>query len=256
MASGHQSIKGGRYVPPATAPSWIKMACKYIGTHEWVLEDGSKISNPIVQDWIEKAGGGANKNTMSTPWCAYFHDAMLLLNGIGAMKHGLARAHLKWGIGVENDDWRIGDSVIFRRLDKNGHDNGVFGHIAFLLDWDSKSVTVVGGNQGDRVSVAVYDRRNILGVRRGRGVSSSKTIQKAVGSAVAEGTSQVVDKAVPNWTGKVDAVAGAVEEIRSPLETLSAYKPWIVGVLSFIAIALAIWAAYHRFADFKEGKNS
>lgn len=255
MASGHQSIKGGRYTPPTNAPKHLKLACKYIGTHEWVMDDGDKVSNPLVQDWIEKAGGGANKNTVRTPWCAYFHDAMLLEAGLGALKSGLARAHLKWGMAVEEDDWRVGDTVIFLRL-VQGKDNGINGHIAFLLEWDDDTVTVVGGNQGDRVSVAVYRRETILGVRRSRSVSSSRTIQKAVGSVVAETSSQVADKAIPTWVQKGDQVKGALEEIQSPLEMLSAYKPWIVGVLSAIAIGLALWAAYHRFADFKEGKNA
>lgn len=255
MASGHSSIKAGRWTPPSNAPKHMKIAAKYIGTQEWIMEDGSKTSNPLVQGWIERAGGGHDKSSISTPWCAYFHDAMLLEAGVGAMKHGGARAHLKWGQSVDEDDWQVGDSVIFRRL-KSGHDDGVLGHIAFLIEWDARTVTCLGGNQGDKVSIAVYNRDSILGVRRARAVTSSKTIQKAMGSAAAETSSQMVDKVVPNWVEHGDKVAGAVEDIRSPLEVLSQYKPWIMGVLSFIAIALALWAAYHRFVDFNEGKNA
>ena len=258
MASGHTSMKVGRWTPPSSAPKHMKIAARFIGTMEWVMDDGQKVSNPLVQGWIERAGGGADKSSIATPWCAYFHDAMLLEAGVGAMKSGLARAHLKWGERVDHDDdetWQVGDSVIFRRL-VHGHDDGVSGHIAFLVEWDDATVTVLGGNQGDKVCLAVYRRETILGIRRARGVASSKTIQKAMGSAVAETTSQTVDKVVPAWTQHADAAAGALEEIRSPLELLSAYKPWIVGVLSAIAIALALWAAYHRFADFNEGKNA
>lgn len=258
MASGHKSIKVGSYTPPTNAPKWVKIGCRYIGTHEWVMEDGAKTSNPLVQGWIEKAGGGKDRSSIKTPWCAYFHDAMLIEAGVGAMKSGLARAHLKWGDRVDDDDdsaWRVGDSVIFRRL-VNGVDNGINGHIAFLLEWDDRTVTVLGGNQGDRVSVAVYTRDTILGIRRPRALTSSKTVQKAIGSAVAETSSQVVEKTVPTWVEKGDKIVGAVEEIKSPLEMLSAYKPWIVGVLSAIAIVLALWAAYHRIRDFNEGKNA
>lgn len=255
MASGHSQVKVGRWTPPANAPKHMKIAARYIGTMEWVMDDGAKTSNPLVQEWIERAGGGSDRSSMSTPWCAYFHDAMLIEAGVGAMKSGMARAHLKWGTKVEEDDWRVGDSVIFKRR-KNGIDDGVLGHIAFLVEWDARTVTCLGGNQGDKVSIAVYTRDDILGVRRARAVTSSKTIQKAMGSAVAETSSQAIDKVVPNWTTHVDAATGALEEIRSPLEMLSAYKPWIVGVLSAIAIILALWAAYHRFADFQEGKNS
>lgn len=255
MASGHSSVKVGRWTPPAKAPAHMKIAAKYIGTMEWVMDDGAKTSNPLVQEWIERAGGGADKSSIHTPWCAYFHDAMLIEAGVGAMKSGLARAHLKWGVKVEEGDEQVGDSVILRRR-KNGVDDGVLGHITFFVEGDDHTITGLGGNQGDKVCLATYRRSDILGVRRARGVTSSKTIQKAMGSAAAESSSQVIDKVVPSWTQHVDAATGALEEIKSPLEMLSAYKPWIVGVLSAIAIILALWAAYHRFADFQEGKNA
>lgn len=40
------------------------------------------------------------------------------------------------------------------------------GHVAFLVSWDDDTVTVLGGNQGDKVSIKTYPRRRILGVRR------------------------------------------------------------------------------------------
>lgn len=256
MASGG-TISKLRYVVPATAPAHLKCAAKYMGTHEWVMEDGSKVSNPPVQKWIERSGGGADADTIDTPWCAYFHDAMLLESGQAAIKSGSARAHLKWGtdVGLDDSRWKIGDSLIFRRLDRDGKDRGK-GHITFLVKWNETTVWGLGGNQGDRVCIEEYPRRNLLGVRRPRSIMQSQTVQKAAGSALAETTSQVIDKAVPNWQTHVDTAASVAQDIQGPLEIMSQYKPWIVGVLSALAIALALWAAYHRIVDHNEGYNT
>lgn len=260
MASGQtrSSIPQHFDTQPDT-PAHIKLALRYLGTRETVMIRGKKASNPQVQRWIEVAGGGRDKDTVKTPWCAYFHDAILEQSGIASMKSGMARPHARWGQEVDldnEDDWRVGDSVVFIRLNKQGKDDGVLGHIAFLLWWDDTNVYCVGGNQGDSVCIAAFPRDRIIAIRRQRGVLKSKTIQKSVGSAAAEIGSQVAEKTIPNWQTHVDTAADLAENIRSPLEVLSQYKPWITGVLSTLAILLALWAAYHRFVDHKDGKNT
>lgn len=257
MASGQVSTSVPQtFDLPTDAPAHVRLALSHVGVQEWVMRNGEKYSNPTVQQWIEKAGGPKNANTMTTPWCAYFHDAMVELSGRSSLKSGLARSHVRWGVAVEDDDWKVGDTVVITRL-VNGVDDHTSGHIFFLLWWDERHVYGVGGNQHDSVNIAAFRRETILAVRRYRSVAASRTIQKSIASAAAETGSQIADHTIDKgWIAHVDTAAELAENVRSPLEMLAEYKPWITGVLSTLAVLLALWAAYHRMMDHKEGKNT
>src|SRR5690606_16369408 len=124
-----------------------------------------KKPNPVVVGYIEQVCG-KRLNSMTTPWCAYWLGAKLQDEGWPSTKSGMARSYLKWGTEVNHKDanaWREGDVAVFWR---GRVDDGVTGHVAILLDWDARTVTCLGANQGDKVSIQVFDRRKIIGIRR------------------------------------------------------------------------------------------
>ena len=97
-----------------------------------------------------------------TAWCAAFVGAMLERVGLPSTRALNARSYLKWGKPVKLSQAHLGDLVVFSRGDPNGWQ----GHVAFYVSQNTTTITVLGGNQGDKVSVSKYAKSRLLGVRR------------------------------------------------------------------------------------------
>lgn len=263
MASGGTLTAWKQPKLAASAPAYLKAAIRDVGIREWVYDEKKKkVPNPRVVDMIE-AVSGQRHNSMRTPWCAYWVGAKLKSAGIPPTRSGMARSYLVWGqvLTVKDDTpWRIGDIVIFWR---GARDDSVTGHVAFLLSWTSSSVVVVGGNQGDTVSVQSFSRRKILGVRRPRPLTSSKTAKSLGAGGAAEGTNIAIDNAIPDALPPSPPVSSLpdpavvneqLDAVRTPLEQLAAFKPWIAGLLSMITLGCIGYAIYCRWQQHKEGR--
>lgn len=140
-----------------------ELARKEIGTLEW--QNGS---NPKVLVYYADAGHAWVKSD-EVAWCAAFVGAMLARAGLKGTGSLAARSYLDWGTPVALEDAKPGDIVIFSRGKSK-----VYGHVAFYVRHDEKTITVVGGNQRDMVSEAPYSRTNpntaLLGVRTAPGL--------------------------------------------------------------------------------------
>jgi uncharacterized protein (TIGR02594 family) len=228
-----------------------------LGVQEWVLVNRRKVSNPVVQRYVAKAMHRASwdGNTLTTPWCAYWVNAKLEYNGVTGTVSGMARSFLRWGVAVEDDDWAVGDIIVFWR---GRHNDGVTGHVGFIVRWDDSYVWVLGGNQGDKVTVQKFSWAKILGVRRHRSWTRSRTARAGVGAGVNEALiSPAVDNIIPNPPrGGVHALADAASEVQGPLQQLAHWKPWIMGLLTCITVGLVLYAVYCRWEDHKKGKNT
>jgi uncharacterized protein (TIGR02594 family) len=148
----------------------------YLGLEEW---PGAR-HNPQVVGFAE-AVGHAWVQDDETPWCASFVGAVLAQVGLPHTGKLNARSYLDWGVPVDLADAEQGDVVVFSRGDPNGWQ----GHVAFFHGIDSSgNILVLGGNQGNRVSIAPYPRSRLLGVRRARparqSVAQSTTVQASV----------------------------------------------------------------------------
>lgn len=109
--------------------------------------------------------GGQNLDPATTAWCAAFVNASLSHAGGQGTDKLNARSYLDWGQPV--DQPREGDIAVFSRGDPNGWQ----GHVGFFKGYDDQgNILVLGGNQGDKVSVAPYSANRLLGFRRGGGV--------------------------------------------------------------------------------------
>lgn len=116
--------------------------------------------NPKIVAMFKKSGA-AWVDDDETPWCAAFVGAVLNDAGIKGTNKLNARSYLDWGVVV--DQPQSGDVVVFWR----GNREGWQGHVAFYVRTDPNGdIVVLGGNQGDAVSVKPYSKSRLLGYRR------------------------------------------------------------------------------------------
>ena len=105
--------------------------------------------------------GGANLDPATTAWCAAFVNSSIEQTGGKGTGSNMARSFLDWGEGVDKP--QRGDIAVFSR----GDPNGPFGHVGFFDGYNEDgTIRVLGGNQGDSVSVASYSPDRLLGFRR------------------------------------------------------------------------------------------
>lgn len=259
MASGGTALRLQKYTPRDDAPQYLKDAVTDLGITEFVYDSRRrKLANPVVNQWLQAVSGQA-LNAMNVPWCAYWLCFRLEFCGLPSPKSGMARSFLRYGETLDYEDstnWQAGDIAVFYR---GRHDDGVTGHVAILLYWTDTHVVCLGANQGDAVSIQSFSRHKLIGMRRPRPLSKSKTAKAAGGSAVSQTTAEVIRQTVPDPV-KIEkaqeTVQGAKGTFMTIAETLGVMKPWIIGFLSVLSIVLAFAALYYRSVDHKEGKNA
>jgi uncharacterized protein (TIGR02594 family) len=148
------------------------LAQRYIGVREI---SGAK-HHPLVVWWLSLCG--LKDQPDETPWCSAFVNGIAWELRLPRSNSAAARSWLKVGVPVAPRDAVAGfDVVILRRGegDQPGPEvtSGAPGHVGFFAGWDTPGgrVLVLGGNQGDEVSVDGFGAARILGVRRIAGVS-------------------------------------------------------------------------------------
>lgn len=139
------------------------IANRFIG----LKEDFNNNDNPAII-WMLKL---CDKNVQhdETPWCSAFVNAVHYLLGLPRTGSLAARSWLKIGDFIDLIDARRSDVVILQR--GNGIQPGpeiLFapGHVGFFHSRDDKNVIILGGNQGNQVSLAPFPIHRILGIRR------------------------------------------------------------------------------------------
>lgn len=131
---------------------WIASARRHIG----VREIKGPEHNPVIVGFWKLARLAGIKND-EVPWCAGFVGAMLESSGIRSARSDSSRAYLKWGERIDAPEY--GCVVVFTR--KGG------GHVGFCVGIDQRGrLLILGGNQGDSVSIAPFERARVAGFRR------------------------------------------------------------------------------------------
>lgn len=122
------------------APDFFKAAMKEIG----IRETGNN-AGPDVERYIKLAHCGA----VGDPWCAIFANAMLESTGHIGTKSPAARSFENNPNFTKLDAPRFGCIVTFWRGTKDGGK----GHVGFFNGETASTVSVLGGNESDRVKV-------------------------------------------------------------------------------------------------------
>jgi len=133
---------------------WVDVAKQYIGLSEI---KGSK-HNPRILKWWASIRAAFTDD--ETPWCAAFVGGVLEECGIKSSRSASARSYRDWGRTLVSPAY--GCVVVFWR----GSPSGWSGHVGFVVGKDSVgNLMVLGGNQGDKVSIAAFPMERVLAYR-------------------------------------------------------------------------------------------
>lgn len=195
-------------------PKWLTLARAELG----VKEGAGAANNPRVVRYYDDAGHPEVDHD-DVAWCAAFVGAMLKRAGLPHSGSLAARSYLTWGKAVTKP--YPGCVAVFKR------GKGWQGHVCFFLSQSAKGIQVLGGNQGDAVSIMWMSPADLLGYREPVTVGNSRTL-RAGGAALgltgavvlAEPFSEAVSwlGGVPialEWLGKVPWLLDAAPYLKS-----------------------------------------
>lgn len=133
-------------------PKWLTVARSLIGTREI---PGPKHNSWIAKGWARLGAGWFNDD--ETPWCGFFVAHCMDAAGLPYPGKGLfarAKAWLEWGKASQPV---LGAVVVF------GREGG--GHVGFLAGESATYFYVLGGNQGNAVTITPIAKSRALGFR-------------------------------------------------------------------------------------------
>lgn len=144
--------------------SAFSVASKFLG----VRETPGALSTPVIVAMLQLDTTWPERDEV--PWCSAFVNAVAWLLGLPRSKSLAARSWLHVGTAITLDEAvAANDVVILKRnpQDAGPHVEAAPGHVGFFAGHlGSDDVLLLGGNQGDRVSVTAFSSARILGVRR------------------------------------------------------------------------------------------
>lgn len=154
----YAALLGGAAMPSAAdnpGIPWFQEARRLIGVREQVGPG----SNSRILDWAAQAG--IDYRSDDIPWCGLFvahcisatlRDEALPANPLGARN---------WQRFGAPSTAQLGAIVVFWRIKRDG----IFGHVGFYAGEDDAAYHVLGGNQGDKVSITRIAKERLLQFR-------------------------------------------------------------------------------------------
>ncbi len=157
-------------------PTWMTAARTKLGTRE---TPGPGFNAWIRSMWLGLRGGQwfwrtYGQDDSKLPWCgAFVAWAMQQAQHDYPARYASARAWLEWGEPCGAD---LGAVAVLQR--PGG------GHVGFVdaVSEDGRFVRLLGGNQGDAVSVAWFSASRVLGYRKPPGADLDDPAVMAVGA--------------------------------------------------------------------------
>jgi uncharacterized protein (TIGR02594 family) len=136
---------------------WLLAARAKLGTREAL----GAANNPTIMGWAKRLGTkvlGIAFNADSVPWCGVFVAACLAEDGVLAAPIAVrAKAWATWGQNIRPDRIAPGAVLVFER--PGG------GHVGFYVGEDGTAYHVLGGNQGNRVSIVRIEKKRCIARR-------------------------------------------------------------------------------------------
>lgn len=134
------------------------LAQRFVG----IAEISGEKNHPLVSWWLSLCGFGLDAPD-EIPWCSAFLNGLAWELRLPRSKSAAARSWLDIGRPIKLEEARAeADVVVFRRGsdEKSGH-VGLYAGVR-----KDGMVLVLGGNQGNSVSISPYPAGDLLGVRR------------------------------------------------------------------------------------------
>ena len=150
-------------------PPWVHVARKYLG----LREIAGAPTEPTIARWLSKLNAWWKDD--ETPWCGTFVAAVMQEVDYERPKHWYrAKGWLEWGVPLTEP--KHGCVVVFER--QGG------GHVGFVVGRTGAGwLMVLGGNQGNAVTIASFDPSRVLGYRWPRAYPLSFAQAAPVGAA-------------------------------------------------------------------------
>jgi uncharacterized protein (TIGR02594 family) len=134
-------------------PTWLAAAWRELGQTE-VAGPGE---NPRIVRLYAEAGHPQVRHD-EVAWCAAFVGACLEHGGIRCSRSLMARSYARWGTPLSAA--RFGAIAVLSRTS-----DPALGHVGFVVGETADKIYLLGGNQGDAVSVAAFDRARVVAMR-------------------------------------------------------------------------------------------
>jgi uncharacterized protein (TIGR02594 family) len=134
-------------------PSWLLTALKELGQSEI---KGAKHNKRIIEYHSLTTLKATDDET---PWCSSFTNWVLDQNKIKGTGSAAAISWLNWGQKTEPKLGAI--TIVTRASDTNPN----AAHVGFLWCDANDRIFIIGGNQGDKVSIAPYRTSSVIGYR-------------------------------------------------------------------------------------------
>lgn len=134
------------------APRHLVKALELYGVTEVT---GSK-HNPVILEWAKEFN--ITYNSDETPWCGLFMAIVMKRANRDVVEHPLSARN--WAkFGVPSLSPMLGDVLVFTRPSGGGH-------VGLYVGEDDKNFYVLGGNQGNAVSIVKIAKSRLLAARR------------------------------------------------------------------------------------------
>ncbi len=148
---------GGRFLRFAEQPGgeapWFEIARRELVSGIEEIPGGRH--NPRIVEYHQCSSLKASDD--ETPWCSSFANWCMAQAGIAGSGSAAARSWLAWGVPLAAP--RRGCVVVLSRGAPPS------GHVGFLERLEDGLLFLLGGNQGDRVSIAAFRAGRLLGYR-------------------------------------------------------------------------------------------
>jgi len=155
-----------QWLQKEASPRHLLKAIELYGTTEIV---GPK-SNPVIMGWADELGLKQYTND-DIPWCGTFIAIIMKRSDRKVVKDPLwARNWVNFGFAVKEP--MLGDVLVFSR------ESG--GHVGLYIAQDKTSYHVLGGNQGNSVSIVRIEKSRLIASRRPTYNSQPLNIRKIV----------------------------------------------------------------------------
>lgn len=159
--------KAYQWLAQEEAPRHLLKALELYGVAETV---GSK-HNPVIMGWSKETGLEKVYTADEIPWCGLFVSVIMHRAGRPVVNSPLWA--LSWNsFGVAVSEPMLGDLLTFTR--KGG------GHVGIYVGEDSTAYHVLGGNQGNQVSVTRIAKSRLSAARRPEYTNQPANIRKVL----------------------------------------------------------------------------
>lgn len=197
-------------------PPWVNLALAELGQAE---VPGGEHNRRILE---YHARTSLRAKTDETPWCASYVSWVLEQSEIISAHSARAMDYATWGQPLATP--ALGCVVVLRRTGG--------GHVGFWMGERDGKVLVLGGNQGNRVSIAPYRLEDVVGYRWPS--ERPRPEPETLGEAARTGTGRAA--------AGVAAVTAAAAPAAPFLTAMADLPPWTaVALIVAAALAVAVW---------------